>query len=236
MPRLIVLQPGYLPWLGFFDQMAKSDVFVYYDDVQFDKHGWRNRNRIKGPQGPVWLTVPVLHKGRMGQSIVDVEIDNTVNWGRKHIESTRQFYSRAPFTKTYLPQLEELLGRTWSHLWELDLAVVELFCGWMGLSRPVYRSSQLGIGGERNERLLALCQHFGADQYLSGSAARCYLDEALFERHGIAVQWHDYVHPVYTQQNGPFEPYLSVLDLLLNCGGADALSIIQAGSPSGNDH
>src|SRR5262245_54186546 len=107
-PRtLAVLQPGYLPWLGFFDQLLRSDVFVLSDDVQFDKHGWRNRNRVKSPTGPVWLTVPVRHKGLGFPSILDVEIVPG-RWAGKHISTLKQLYTRAPFAKRYLPELEEL--------------------------------------------------------------------------------------------------------------------------------
>ena len=125
-PTLVILQPGYLPWLGFFDQMRRSDVFVYYDDVQYDKHGWRNRNRIKTPSGPQWLTVPVRHSGLGSPRIVDVEIDSRTPWVRKHLASIRQAYAAAPFLRQYMPELEELLQRRWERLVDLDLAVAEL--------------------------------------------------------------------------------------------------------------
>lgn len=223
---LVVLQPGYLPWLGFFNQMARADVFVYYDDVQYDKHGWRNRNRIKTQSGPQWLTVPVLHHGRGMPSILEAEIDRRRPWARKHVASLRQAYARAPSAAQYLPELEELLCRPWERLVDLDIALVAVMCRWFGLSRRIERSSQLGIPGEQSERLVRICQHFGARTYLSGSAARVYLDTALFERNGIAVEWQDYVHPVYRQLHGDFVPYLSAIDLLLNCGG-ESLSVLE---------
>lgn len=213
-----VLQPGYLPWLGFFDLMERTDVFVLYDDVQFDKHGWRNRNRIKTPAGPHWLTVPVFHSKREGQAILDVEIDNDLPWARKHVRSIEQAYARAPHLERYFPELcETLLGR-WTKLIDLDLAVIALLRGWLSLEANVVRSSALGIPGRRNGRLLALCKHFGATRYLTGNAARAYLDVELFERNGIEVEWQSYVHPAYPQQHGDFELNLSALDLVLNCG------------------
>jgi hypothetical protein len=216
---LVVLQPGYLPWLGFFDQMQRADVFVYYDDVQFDKHGWRNRNRVKASDGTArWLTVPVLHSGRNQPTILEVEIDNRTPWARKHVGTLRQFYRRAPFLDRYLPALEEVLERRWTLLVDLDLAVTRLLCGWLGLERRTLRASELGIPGKQSERLLALCQHLGARRYLSGASAREYLDTDLFTRHGVEVEWQDYVHPVYPQQHGEFVPHLSILDLLFNCG------------------
>ena len=233
--RLVVLQPGYLPWLGFFDQLRRADVFVYYDDVQYDKHGWRNRNRIKTQSGPQWLTVPVLHHGRGLPSILDVEIDRRQPWARKHVASLRQAYARAGATARYLPELEEMLSRPWERLVDLDMALVEVMCRWLGLSPRIERSSQLGVPGERSERLVGMCQHFGARVYLSGSAARVYLDTALFERNGIAVEWQDYVHPVYRQQHGPFVPYLSAIDLLLNCG-EESRSVLEGAAAPERGH
>lgn len=221
MTTLAVLQPSYLPWLGFFDQLHRCDVFVFYDDVQFDKHGWRNRNRIKTANGPTWLTVPVLHKGRMGQQINEVEIDRRQPWARRHLRSIEQAYANAPFARHYLPSLAALLEQDWTLLADLDIEVSRLMCGWFGLTRPMHRSSRVGIeGGDRNGRLLRLCQHFGADRYLSGNAAKDYLDLALFERSGIAVEWQDFVNPQYAQLHGEFESHLSALDCVLNVGEA----------------
>ncbi len=227
---LCVLQPGYLPWLGFFDQLHRSDVFVFYDDVQFDKHGWRNRNRIKSPAGPQWLTVPVYHKGLGWPAINEVEIDNTSTWARKHVGTIRQYYSKAKYREQYLPALEALLLRPWKRLVDLDLAVIALMAEWLGLVRRVTRSSELGILGERSERLLKLCQHFGATRYLSGNSAKSYLDIDLFMKHGIQVEWQDYSHPAYPQLHGDFVPFLSTLDLVLNCG-PDSLAVL-SGKPN----
>jgi WbqC-like protein family len=215
---IAVLQPGYLPWLGFFDQMAHSDVFVIYDDVQFDKHGWRNRNRIKSPAGSHWLTVPVLHAGKNLPANNSVEIDGRQPWARKHIGSIRQFYGGAPFLSRYLPELEELLHRKWTLLIDLDLAVLTLLCKWLELRTTIVRSSSLGIQGGQSERLVNHCLHFGAGRYLSGAAARDYLLTPLFNSHHIDVIWQDYSHPTYPQLHGAFISHLSTLDLLLNCG------------------
>lgn len=230
MKTLVVLQPGYLPWLGFFDQMRRADVFVYYDDVQYDKHGWRNRNRVKSPAGPHWLTVPVRHHGLGQPRIMDVEIDSRAPWARKHVGSLRQFYARSPFVQLYLPELEALLERSWTRLIDLDVAVVAMMANWLKLSPEMHLASALGVEGEQSGRLLALCRHFGATRYLSGSAARDYLDVPLFERHGVAVEWQDYRHPTYPQQHGEFVPYLSAIDLLLNCG-EESRAILESENP-----
>ena len=219
-PRtIVVLQPGYLPWLGFFDQVRRADAFVVYDDVQFDKNGWRNRNRIKSANGPQWLTVPVLQRGRSKQALVDVEINAEVPWARRHLASIRQNYARAPFLDHYLPELEELLMRPWKRLVDLDLELAERMCGWLGIACEWVRSSELGIEGDRVGRLIAICETLGAERYLSGDAARDYLDETAFAARSIEVSYQEYSHPTYPQLHGDFESNLSALDLLFNCGG-----------------
>ncbi len=218
LTTVVILQPGFLPWLGFFDQMFRSDVFVYYDDVQFDKHGWRNRNRIKSPSGPAWVTIPVLHSSKHGQRIVDTEIDNQQNWSRKIMGAIRQNYARAPYAGDYLAELEGVLTKSWRFLVDVDLAVVEVMCRWLDFQRPMFRSSELGIEGDKSGRLLAICQHFSASKYLSGNAAEDYLDVGLFRAAGIALEWQNFTHPTYPQLHGDFIPYLSALDLVLNVG------------------
>ena len=230
MTTLAVLQPGFMPWLGFFDQIDRADVFVLYDDVQFDKNGWRNRNRIKGPQGPQWITVPVLHKGRIGQRILEVEIDNKGPWATKMIRSLRQCYAKAPYAERYLPELCDLLATDWRKLVDLDVALIFALCRWLGLSTRIELASALGVPGDRNRRLLGLCAHFGATRYLTGDAARDYLEEPAFRGEGIAVEWQNYDHPSYPQLHGGFISHLSAVDLLLNVGD-ESLSIIRRGRP-----
>jgi hypothetical protein len=215
---VVVLQPGFLPWLGFFDQMFRSDVFVYYDDVQFDKHGWRNRNRIKSASGPAWITIPVLHSRKHGQRIMDAEIDNQQNWARKGLAAIRQNYARATYVADYLPELEAVLTKSWRFLVDVDFAIVDMMCRWLSFQRPLFRSSELGVEGDKSGRLLAICQHFSASKYLSGNAAQDYLDTELFRDAGIGVEWQNFIHPTYPQLHGDFIPYLSALDLVLNVG------------------
>jgi len=212
---LAVLQPGYLPWAGYFDQMMRADVFVHYDDVQFDKNGWRNRNRLKGPQGPVWLTVPVRHDGLV-RRIDEIRIDNSQPWPRRHVATLNQLLARTAYGDAYLPELSALLLQGWNRLVDLDLAVIDLIAGWLGITTPTPRASALGIGGDRNDRLLALCRHFGANRYLSGAAARDYLDVPRFAAAGIAVEFQDFVHPVHPQRFGPFVSHLAAIDLIAN--------------------
>lgn len=226
MTTIVILQPGYLPWLGFFDQMLRSNIFVYYDDVQYDKHGWRNRNRIKSAEGPTWLTVPVLNSGRHGQRICDVAIDNRSPWARKHVKTIAQSYAKAPHLTSYLPQLEKLLLRDWESLVELDLATVALMCKWLGIEKQIVRSSLLGITGNQSRRLLDICKRFGAECYLSGDSAQDYLDQSLFSQEGVQIEWQSYKHPAYRQLHGEFVPYLSALDLILNLG-PESLNVLK---------
>lgn len=219
MKTLAVLQPSYLPWMGYFDQMARSDVFVFYDDVQYDKHGWRNRNRIKSVNGePAWITVPVLHTGKNKQQIQHIEIMNEQPWARKQLGTIRQYYLKAPHFKRYFDELSELLNGPHTHLNNLNLQTTEWLCRQFKINPEIHRSSQLGIEGEQTERLVRLCQHFGVTHYLTGNAASDYLDVKAFENVGVQVVWQNYEHPTYPQMHGEFVGFLSALDLLMNVG------------------
>jgi hypothetical protein len=224
---VVILQPGYLPWLGFFDLMFKSDVFVIYDDVQFDKHGWRNRNRIKTPRGALWLTVPVLTKGRNRPTNREILVNNCERWAKRHIGSLRQYYSKAPFYHDYFGLFEQVLNKNWEFLIDLDMALIETLMNLLGFSRRIVFASDLSVSGGQTERLVAFCRHMGARFFLEGDAGRVYLDEALFAEHGIELQYHAYRHPVYRQLHGDFLPYMSVVDLLFN-HGPKSLGILSA--------
>lgn len=215
----VVLQPGYLPWLGFFEQLARADEFVFLDDVQFDKHGWRNRNRIKGPDGPQWLTVPVRVGGQSWRRICEVTIDSTQRrWVGKHLQSLRSNYGPCAFFDWLYPELEAVLQQPWERIADLDIALVGRLCDLLGLRRSMHRSSSMDVGGSRCERLVEICRRVGCDHYYSGAAARDYLDGTLFERADIGVEFQEYVHPEYPQRYGGFVSHLSAVDLMFNCG------------------
>jgi hypothetical protein len=217
--RVAVLQPSYLPWLGYFDQMASVDAFVFYDDVQFDRGGWRNRNRIRtsGEPGWSWLTIPVMLHGF--PKISEVAIDERMPWRRKHLASLRNAYARAPHFAV-LERFEPFYAAKSASFVDTVIDNVRTLAALLEVSTPLYRSSELGIDGDRNERLVAICRHFRADEYLSGDAARAYLDEGLFARAGIRVLWQSYDHPVYPQLHGEFISHLSAIDAVLNLGPA----------------
>lgn len=220
-----ILQPSYLPWLGFFEQMQQADVFVYYDDVQFEKGSWRNRNRIKTAQGQQWLTVPVLTKGHDFPLIKDVRINNAQPWAGKQIKAISQNYGKAPYFEEYAHGLSEVMSRPWTHLLDLDLALLSWLREQLGITTPTVLSSELGIAGRNVERLIAILKHLEGAVFYEGRAGMEYIDPALFVAAGITVRFQEYTHPVYPQLYGEFIPYLSVLDLLFNCG-PESLAIV----------
>ena len=222
----VILQPGYLPWLGFFEQYYRCDVFVIYDDVQYDKDGWRNRNRIKTVTGWQWLTVPVLTSGQNKPLVKDTRINNKTNWPKKNLASIQQNYAKAPYFQDYIDAIQQTYTRKWDFLIDLDMHFIRLLAGWLGLEREVRFASELGgLDAGSTARLVHICQAVGADIFYEGAAGKNYLDEAQFEQHGIRLEYQQYDHPEYTQLHGEFVAYMSVLDLLLN-HGPESLTIL----------
>ena len=214
----VILQPSYLPWLGYFAQLERSDVFVMYDDVQFDKESWRNRNRIKTAHGPQWLTVPVLTKGKNFPTNREIAINNAIDWRRKHLASIQQNYAKAPFFADYFPLFQKLYAREWNFLLDLNLASFDMFTDALGLRREVRLASELGVGGSSVQRLIDICHALGANRFYEGAAGKNYIDDTTFTRASIELEYQDYQHPLYPQLHGQFVPHLSIIDLLFNCG------------------
>jgi hypothetical protein len=218
--RVGILQPSYLPWLGYLEQVARCDVFVLYDDVQYDKGGWRNRNRIKTPKGPLWLTVPVLLKGGGFPLIRDVRINISQSWAKTHLKTLVQYYSKAPFFQEFYPELEALLLSGHEYLAELDREVLTWMCSKFSIATPLVWSSDLDVQGDRIDRLISIVRHHGGDVFYEGAAGRDYIPVERFEEQGVRVEYQDYQHPVYAQLHGPFVTHLSAIDLLFNHGSA----------------
>jgi hypothetical protein len=214
-----ILQPGYLPWLGFFEQVCKSDIFVIYDDVQYDKHGWRNRNRIKTPQGPLWLTIPVLLEFKKYLPVNKIMIDNKTDWRKKHLLSIKYNYARAQYFNDYIGIFEEAYGKDWNLLMDINMYFIYKFVKCLGIDgKKIVLSSSLNVDGDRIMRLIKICKHFKADTFYEGAAGENYLLEKDFIDNGIKLMFQDYKHPVYKQLYGEFIPHLSIVDLLFNYG------------------
>jgi hypothetical protein len=221
--RVAIVQSNYLPWKGYFDLMASVDDFVLYDDVQYTRRDWRNRNQIKTPQGLHWLTVPVRVKGKYLQTIRDTEIDHGTPWAADHLKAIALNYRRAPHFAEFMPWLEGLYADLPPTLSQLNARLLSAIRDRLEISTALTDSSQYRLEGGKSERLASISQQAGATVYVSGPAARDYLDESVFASRGIAVEWFDYSgYPSYPQLWGDFVHNVSIVDLLLNCGPAAA--------------
>jgi hypothetical protein len=217
--RLTAHQPAYLPWLGYFEKIHSSDIFVYLDSVQFEKNSFTNRNKIKTPQGELWLTIPVRAKGHISATMETLEIENNEKWRKKHLGAIHANYKKAKCFDRLYPQLEELYARDFSLLSDLCWEHLKFWMGTLGLEHRMVRSSTLPIRSSNTQLIFDLCQYFGADAYISGALGRNYLDSNAFKEAGIEVSFQNYKHPVYPQLwGGDFQPYLSILDFSMNGG------------------
>lgn len=222
MKKVAIAQSNYIPWRGYFDMIASVDEFIVYDDMQYTKRDWRNRNRIKTSQGLQWLTVPVQVKGRFNQKIRETLIDGT-DWARSHWRALEFNYSAAPHFTEIAEWLAPIyLEEEHVNLSLLNRRLLESICGYLSIDTSLTNSWDYQLVDGRTERLANLCQQAAATEYVSGPAARSYVDEAIFEAMGMEVTWFDYEgYPDYRQLWGAFEPGVTILDLLFNVG-ADA--------------
>ena len=224
--RIAIHQPQYLPWLGYFDKMDRADVFVLLDDVQYKKNEWQNRNKIRNAESWQWLTVPVVYD--FGRLLSEVKIDNKTGWRTKHLKSIEMNYSRAPYFKGYSGFFEELYGKEWSLLADLNSEMILYLKERLGIKTRLIKSSELGIKSSATNRLVDICGKLNADVYLSGAGGAEYLDEALFAAAGIKLEYQSYEHPVYKQAFDGFEPNMAVIDLMF-MEGDKSLKIIRGG-------
>ncbi len=221
MTTCVILQPSYIPWRGYFHQVYKADIFVFYDDVQYDKHGWRNRNRIKTQNGSRWLTIPVLHKGALSEHLLikDMLIDDSKDWRKKHWATIQQAYAKAPCFSQY----ESLVKGFYQHepelLADFTIELTIALATALGIHNTRFlRSSSLSISGTKTDRLVSILQTLGADHYISGPAAKEYLEEEKLSYQGISLEYMTYDYPEYPQLYSPFDSKVSILDLLFMTG------------------
>ena len=229
MKRIAILQSNYLPWKGYFDLIASVDEFVLYDCVQYTRRDWRNRNKIKAPDGPRWMTVPVQVKGRYHQSIDETHIVTQAGWVHRHLAMLSHNYARAGAFAQEFPWLKSVLeAAPQTTIAALNRHLIEAICRRLGIATRIRSSSEFDLAEDRNDRLLQICRQSGAGEYVSGPAAKAYLGEALLARHGIAVRWKSYAgYPEYEQPHPPFEHRVSIVDTLL-CTGAQARGYISS--------
>ncbi len=220
MKQVAILQSNYIPWKGYFDLIARVDEFIVYDDVQFTRRDWRNRNMIKTPAGTQWLTVPVRNRGRYLQQIRETEIDGQA-WQASHWKALQMNYAKAKHFDDVAALLAPAYEASYANLTELNVALIRRICDYLGLRTQITYAWDYDIAATgKTEKLVDLCVRAGATGYLSGPSAQSYIDESLFTDAGIALSWMDYGgYPEYPQLWGDFVHAVSVVDLLFNCGG-----------------
>jgi hypothetical protein len=219
MPRLLVVsQPMFLPWVGLFEQIRLSDVFVHYDDVQLPQgRSFMTRVQIKSASGISWLTAPIDH-AKSGRMINEVVFCNDRDWRDRHLTTLRHAYGRAPHFRLMLGLAEDIYGCSSNKLSEFNIHAVERIAKWLDLSPRFDRSSRMGVTGKSTQRLVGLCKAENCDTYITGHGALRYLDHQMFEDAGIAVCYMDYARLPYPQGRGEFTPHVSILDAIAHCG------------------
>ena len=219
MKRVAISQSNYIPWKGYFDLISKVDEFIIYDEMQYTRRDWRNRNKIKTPQGVKWLTVPVSIKGKYNQKIKDTLIDGD-HWAAKHWRALSYNYARAPHFEELAAIFEPVyLQKSHTHLSELNKAFIEKVCAYLDIETTIRDSGEFALIDGKTERLVDLCEKAGASHYVTGPTAKNYIEEQIFFERGITTVWFDYSnYPQYPQLWGEFIHDVTILDLLFNCG------------------
>lgn len=231
MKRVAISQSNYLPWKGYFDTIAAVDEFVLYDRMQYTRRDWRNRNKIKTRQGAQWITVPVRVKGRYLQTIDETELDGSA-FIDEHLNAIRHNYARTPAFGEVFPWLSDLLrSAPTTTISALNRHLLQAICVRLAIPTKIRESAEFELAEDRNERLLRICEALGADEYVSGPAARSYMDESVFRDRGVRVRWKSYEgYPAYDQPYPPFEHAVSIVDTLF-CTGAEARRYVHSARP-----
>ena len=222
-------QPVYLPWLGLFHKISLADMFISFNQVQYQPKNWNNRNQIKTQQGPIWLSVPVLRKGYLEKNISDIEINNNEPWARKHWKSLQIAYAKAPYFKRYEDFFMYIYSQRWERLVELNEKMLEGFLEILNIRVPIRSAGEWQFQGEKSDLVLNMCQQVGAGDYIFGEQGRDYAATSSFDEAGIRIHFQQYVHPFYPQLHGEFLSHLSVVDLIFNCGD-ESRDILMSGN------
>lgn len=225
MKTICIHQPDFAPWLGFFDRLVDADLFVIFDDAQFLRRGWHHRDKILGPQGTQWLTVPVIKKGKYTQEIREVRIDRSRDWRRKHLATLANVYGRRPGFESTHKELCDIYERDHERLIDLNLDLIRWLLGKLNIDVEMHLASDLDLTSCSTQRLVDICLAHGGENYLTGLGAKDYLEQQKFSDHGIQVQWQDFEHPEWNQGTSSFLSGLSTLDTLYQ--GAPATKMLQ---------
>jgi hypothetical protein len=209
-------QPAYLPWIGYFDKILNSDIFIFLDTVQFEKNSFINRNIIKTPQGPSWLTIPVKVKGHINSSLLEIKIDEQKPWRKKHIKSIEMNYRKASRFEKSFSKIEEVINFPEANLSEYCFQHLKFWINELGIKTKIIRLSELPIKSKKSNLVLDLCRYFNVDNYLSGSLGKNYLVEEDFIKSKVNIYYQDYKQKNYHQLWGEFIPNLSILDCWMN--------------------
>ncbi len=217
MLKAVVHQPQYFPYPGFFHKLTLADIYVVMDETQYDKR-FTNRNKIISTNGWIWITVPIKKEQKFLPN-GKVEINNELSWGAEHWKKIHQAYANARYFDLYSPYLESLYSKEWNLLFDLDFETIKKVIDWLGIQIEIVRESELDVKGTSTDRLISACKAVNADTYVSGGGGKNYLEEKLFEKNGLKLEYQNYVPSPYRQRlSKSFIPDLSVLDLLFNAG------------------
>ncbi len=223
--KVSIHQPMYLPWLGLFDRINQSDIFVLLDNVAYSKNYYINRNKIKTKNGCIWLTVPVLSKGSFGQLINEVRVNNSLKWQEQHWKSMYYSYKDAKYFLNYSDFFEKFYSNRQEYLFDIINESFEFLLKSLKIKAKIVKSSMLKAKGKKEELILNICKELGADEYLSGPSGNDYLNADLWKQNNIKLEFHNFSHPTYNQLYKGFCENMSVIDLLFN-HGEESLKII----------
>ncbi|HPN30386.1 MAG TPA: WbqC family protein [bacterium] len=227
MKTISIHQPAYLPWLGYFDKIIKSDIFVYLETVQFEKNSFTNRNKIKLSNGLAhWLTIPVLIKGHTEKQILDLKINESENWRKKHTQTIEQNYKKAKFFEIYYFDIKNIIYEGTDNFSDFLFDMFIYFCNVLNINTEIIRSKNLNISSVKSELVLDICRYLNAEKYISGKLGKDYLDLDAFCKNNIEVEFQDYNHPVYNQINGGFISRLGIIDALFNVGAEEIKKLL----------
>jgi len=220
MMKIAIMQPAYIPWIGYFDLIQRVDTFVFLDDTQFEKQSWQQRNRIWHNGDYRYLTIPVITKGNHFANIMDVEFDPTKKWSKKHLLTIEQSYAQCSHTKEILSVLESALCLECTKLVDITIPIIQTISNRIGFNTKFVRSSELAVSGKRSQKLVNIINALGGKYYLSPNGAKGYIDEdCLLPTSEICLEYQNYSLKDYPQKiAGSFVPYLSIVDLVANVG------------------